>query len=113
MALTLEGSRHIPCAVSLKNADGTWNVPATLLTKRVPLGVSPPVLSRDGDYRGADAAPLACSFITTKRLVYFVASLSNIFETSAPSGGEVSRLTPTLNRPETKTPHKNGSTSHR
>ena len=35
MALTLEGSRHIPCAVSLRNADGTWNVPATLtLAKR-------------------------------------------------------------------------------
>ena len=28
-ALTSESSRHIPCAVSLKTADGTWNVPAT------------------------------------------------------------------------------------
>ena len=38
MSLALESSRHIPCAVSLGNADGTWNVPATLLAKRVPLG---------------------------------------------------------------------------
>ena len=37
MALTLESSRHIPCAVSLRFADGTWNVPATLRVKSVPL----------------------------------------------------------------------------
>ncbi len=40
-ALTLESSRHIPCAVSLRIADGTWNVPATLRVKSMPLGVSP------------------------------------------------------------------------
>ena len=33
MALALESSRHIPCAVSLRFADGTWNVPATLRVK--------------------------------------------------------------------------------
>ena len=32
MALTLESSRHIPCAVSPATADGTWNVPATVPT---------------------------------------------------------------------------------
>ena len=71
MALTLESSRHIPCAVSLRIADGTWNVPATYPTKRVPLGVSPPVFSGDRAYRGADAAPLANSFTATPWLVLF------------------------------------------
>ncbi len=33
MALPLESSRHIPCAVSQRIADGTWNVSATLPTK--------------------------------------------------------------------------------
>ena len=36
MALSLESSRHIPCAVR-KWQDGTWNVPATQRGKPVPL----------------------------------------------------------------------------
>ena len=38
MALTLESSRHIPCAVSLRSADGTWSVPATPPVKSVSSG---------------------------------------------------------------------------
>ena len=62
MALTLESSRHIPCAVSLRFADGTWNVPATLRVKSVPLVLVPPPTRQFGTPHATDLANTPASF---------------------------------------------------